>query len=159
MEDILTVCIAASLCYDIFSVANTTTTTMCQNGTQLPNLEDTTQIIKSINATLPAVMNFLLREELWGGHLQCSLDMARKFWKIFVIADRFKWSHLICTSANSSAIAQPSPSSSPSLAWLWVMLVLLTLGVSLGCVVLIYINKIRHKAAAPNNNNDNNNNK
>jgi hypothetical protein len=147
MEDILTVCIAASLCYDIFSAANTT---MCQNGTQLPNLEDTTQIIKSINTTLSTGMNFPLREELWGGHLHCSLDMARNVWKILVMADKVKWTHLICTSVNS-AIAQPSSSS---WAWLWIMLVLLTLGVSLGCV-MIYINKIRHKAA-PKENNDNN---
>jgi hypothetical protein len=134
MEHILTICTVAQVCYEIYTQNGTIT---CENETQLPSLEDATQLVENINIT---TMTFPIREQLWNNSLQCSLNMARTALKFVIVADQMKWSHLIC---NNSTVPPPTSSSSSWLHLIWIFPLLI------GIVIAILKHTINIKPVEP----------
>jgi hypothetical protein len=133
MEHILTICTVAQVCYEVYKQNGTIT---CQNETQLPSLEDATQLVEKMNIT---TMTFPIREHLWNNSLQCSLDMARTTLKFVIIADPMKWSHLICSNSTQPPFAS-------SFSWLnliWIFLIMI------GIVIAVLKHTINIKPVEP----------
>ena len=132
MEHILTICTIAQVCYKIYTQNGTST---CPNETQLPNLEDATQLIENMNLT---TMSFPIREQLWNNSLQCSLDMARTALKFVIIADQMRWSHLICSHSTL-----PPPASFSWLHLIWIIPLMI------GLVIAVLKHSINIKLVKP----------
>jgi hypothetical protein len=95
----LTVCLTSLLCYDIFSLTKDEPNVHCKNDTKLPNLIDAVLLSETAN---PKRWIFPIDEKKSNSNLVCSIDHSHKVWKFVVIDLPGKWTHLICTSSNTT---------------------------------------------------------
>jgi hypothetical protein len=99
MNYMLTVCLTSLLCYDIFSLTKDELNAHCKNETKLPNLIDALQLSEIAD---PKRWTFPIEEKKSNSNLICSIDHSRKVFKFVVIDSPRKFTHLICTSHNTT---------------------------------------------------------